>query len=94
MNLPKLYDKLKHKQRKAVRAEYVRQQKGKCWYCQGNLDEQPPEAIKKKYRIDLKWFPEGFLKNPIHLHHDHDTGLTEGVVHAWCNGVLWQYFGK
>jgi hypothetical protein len=34
------------------------------------------------------------LKSPIHLQHDHDTGLTEGAVHAYCNAVLWQYEGR
>lgn len=93
MNLPKDYNKLSLKERRAVRLEYIRQQGGKCWYCRGSLSEQPTEAVRK-FNIDLKWFPEGFLKNPVHLHHDHDTGLTEGAVHGYCNAVLWQYFGK
>lgn len=31
---------------------------------------------------------------PVHLHHDHKTGLTIGAVHAKCNAVLWQYYGE
>jgi hypothetical protein len=93
MKLPQKYDELTKKQRRAVRLEYIRQQNNKCWYCDGNLDEEPPENILK-YKIDLKWFPKGFLENPIHLQHDHNTGWTEGAVHGYCNAVLWQYFNR
>lgn len=68
MKLPAMYDKLTGDQKRLVRLEYVKQQNNKCWYCQGNLDEQPPDTILK-YKIDLKWFPQGFLDNPIHLQH-------------------------
>jgi len=44
--------------------------------------------------INLKLFPPGFLKNPVHLQHNHDSDLTEGAVHAKCNGVMWQYHGR
>jgi len=30
----------------------------------------------------------------MHLHHNHETDMTEGAVHAYCNAVLWQYEGK
>lgn len=90
MQLPKNYDKLTHKERKAVCAEYVRLQKGKCWYCKLPLDEEPV----KDRPIKLWLFPEGFLDAPIHLQHDHSTGLTEGAVHGRCNAILWQYHGR
>jgi hypothetical protein len=93
MKLPKIYDKLTHKQRKAVRLEYVRQQKNKCWYCREDLDKSPAKEVLDK-PINLSLFPEGFLKIPIHLQHDHETGLTEGAVHGYCNAVLWQYFDR
>ena len=93
MELPVEYDKLTANGRRAVKAEYIRQQKGKCWYCREDLYAEPPERIKK-FRINLKWFPEGFMNNPIHLQHDHNTGLTEGAVHALCNAVLWEYYGR
>jgi hypothetical protein len=93
MKLPKVYDKLSHKQRKAVRAEYVRIQKNKCWYCNEDLDKRPSKEVLGK-AINLSLFPEGFFKTPVHLQHDHDTGLTEGAVHAKCNAVLYQYFGR
>ena len=35
-----------------------------------------------------------FFKWPVHLHHCHDTGMTTGAVHCYCNAVLWQYPGK
>ncbi len=93
MNLPKKYDKLTRYQKAMVKRQYIEEQKGNCWYCNSDLTEPPPEKILK-FRVDLKWFPKGFMDNPIHLQHDHNTGLTEGAVHAYCNAVLWQYFGR
>jgi len=54
----------------------------------------PPEFLSLEKRIDWDLFPPGFLKNPVHLHHNHDTGMTIGAVHAYCNAVLWQYYGE
>jgi hypothetical protein len=93
MPLPTKYAKLTPQGRRAVRLEYMKLQDNKCWYCQGSLDEQPPERILK-FKIDLKWFPPGFLDSPVHLQHDHETGLTEGAVHGYCNAVLWEYYGR
>ena len=89
MDLPILYEALKPKERKAVREEYIRLQCGLCFYCQYALDNDPPASITD---IKIKWeyFPPGFLLNPIHLQHSHESGLTEGAVHAYCNAVLWQ----
>lgn len=75
---------------RAVREQYVDEQKGDCWYCNEPLIDDAPKKITDK-KINLKLFPKGFLDNPIHLQHDHDTGMTEGAVHAYCNAVLWQY---
>ena len=75
-----------------VREEYVGRQNGLCMFCNCPLDHQPPEHIKKP--IDWKLFPPNFLSNPVHLQHDHNTGMTEGAVHAYCNAVLWQYHGR
>jgi hypothetical protein len=93
IQLPAKYDKLTRDQRRLVRLEYIKRQNGKCWHCKESLDSPPSEA-SLRYKIDLKWFPEGFLDNLIHLQHNHDTGLTEGAVHAYCNAVLWQYFAR
>jgi hypothetical protein len=93
MPLPTKYGKLSMAGRRAVRQEYIKLQGNKCWYCEGKLDEQPPERILKM-RINLHNFPDGFLDHPIHLQHDHNTGLTEGAVHAYCNAVLWEYFQR
>ena len=92
-NLPVEYDSLQWFERKAVREQYIAEQGNLCWYCGHNLDEEPPEEIRNKW-IYWRNFPENFLKSPIHLQHDHDTGLTEGAVHAYCNAVLWQYEGR
>jgi hypothetical protein len=42
----------------------------------------------------LSLFPKNFLKWPVHLHHSHDTGMTIGAVHSYCNAVLWQYHNE
>ena len=93
MELPQNYDEISRNERRLVREEYVRLQKGKCWFCKGSLSEQPPEHIINK-RINKRLFPEGFFNYQIHLHHDHDSGKTIGAVHAYCNAVLWQHYGQ
>ena len=57
------------------------------------LSEPAPKEILDK-KIDWSLFPPNFLKYPVHLQHDNDTGMTEGAVHNYCNAVLWQYHGK
>jgi hypothetical protein len=78
---------------RAVRDQYVKEQKGKCWWCGCLLDKDPPKEITEKW-IRWKNFPQGFRNNPIHLQHDHNTGMTEGAVHMYCNAVMWQYHGR
>lgn len=92
-NLPTSYNKLSVSERREVREQYVELQKGKCWYCDASLTQPPPERITAK-EINWNLFPPNFLRWPVHLQHDHDTGLTEGAVHAYCNAVLWQYHGR
>jgi hypothetical protein len=93
MELPTDYTKLSSKERKEVREQYVNEQDGLCPVCNESLDGSPRIDILNT-KINLKLFPPGFLKNPIHLQHCHKTGMTEGAVHAKCNAVLWQYYGK
>jgi hypothetical protein len=92
-NLPIIYDSLKWYEKKNVREQYIQEQKGKCMYCGCDINEDPPKLITEKY-INWDFFPPNFLSNPIHLQHDHNTGLTEGAVHAYCNAVMWQYEGR
>jgi len=93
MELPTDYTKLSSKQRKEVREQYVNEQNGICPVCDRSLDG-PPRIDILKTRINPKLFPPGFFKNSIHLQHCHKTGMTEGAVHAKCNAVLWEYYGK
>lgn len=93
MKLSVDYAKTPPAQRKLVREEYIKQQGGVCYYCKSSLMKAPPEGIRNK-RIDWNLFPPNFLKHPHHLHHSHDTGMTLGTVHAYCNAVLWQYNGE
>jgi hypothetical protein len=92
-NLPVDYTKLHYSERRLVRQQYIQEQDNKCIYCKCSLDEKPPSEVTDKI-INWFLFPRGFLDNPIHLQHNHDTGMTEGAVHAYCNAVLWQYEGK
>lgn len=88
--LPVDYTKLNASDKKRVREQYIEEQSGKCMYCGCSLKENPPKEITDK-KIYWEYFPEGFLKSPIHLQHNHDSGMTEGAVHAYCNAVMWQY---
>jgi len=93
--LPAMYDHLTWYQRKQVREDYILLQKGLCWHCKADLSGPPPERITK-LSLDRRMFGANleFLKHPIHLHHNHRTGLTIGATHAYCNAVLAQYFGE
>ncbi len=93
IELPADYDKLTPSQRKEVRIRYIALQNNLCFYCKHSLDDEPPKSISDK-QINWNLFPPNFLKNPIHLQHDHYTGMTEGAVHAYCNAVMWQYEGR
>ena len=92
MKLPAKYSLLKPHQKEQARMLYAVEQFGNCMYCHCPLHQPPPERVKKP--IDWGLFPKGFMNNPLHLQHNHDTDMTEGVVHAYCNAVLWQYHGR
>ncbi len=92
-NLPVDYTKLHLTARREVREQYVKEQNNKCYYCGCSLKEKAPEYIIQK-KINWRLFPKGFLKYPVHLQHNHSTGMTEGAVHNYCNAVMWQYKRK
>jgi len=89
-NLPVAYHDLEWWERREVREQYVSEQSQLCMFCGVDLYTRP----KQTRRINWKLFPPNFLKHPIHLQHCHKTGLTEGAVHAYCNAVMWQYYGR
>ena len=93
IKLPTDYTKLNGRTRQLVRNKYCQLQDWLCFYCEHDLQKSPPSFITEK-KIHWEFFPEHFLKNPIHLQHDHDTDMTEGAVHAYCNAVMWQYDGR
>lgn len=93
MKLPINYEKSGWNERRNARLEYVRLQNGKCWYCKNDLDGGPPGHIDI-IRIRTELFPPNFFQNPVHLHHDHGSGMSIGAVHAKCNAVLWQVEGQ
>lgn len=80
-------------ERAQLRGRYVEVQGGKCHHCGGSLSEKPPAEIADK-PIDWRRFPPNFTRYPVHLHHNHRTGMTIGAVHSLCNAVLWQYHGE
>jgi hypothetical protein len=93
MKLPVNYEEISQSARNLVRKEYIRVQEGKCAHCNEPLDGSPTGQVAQA-KINEDLFPRGFLDNPIHLHHDHDTGLTIGAVHGRCNAYLWEYLGE
>jgi len=90
MELPINYDKASSQERKAAREEYVKLQKGLCIHCGQELSKEPFKEMPIKRRL----FPPNFFKWPVHLHHDHKTGMTLGAIHSYCNALLWQYHGE
>lgn len=93
MKLPVRYSLLSPTEKRRVREEYISRQGGVCMHCHENIYDPPPDRIMSK-TLRMSLFPKGFLQYPIHLQHNHTTDLTEGAVHAYCNGVLWQYHGR
>lgn len=93
MELPVNYDKLTRAERREVRLEYINQQNGDCYHCGVSLSDSPCSSIQA-LTIFEDLFPKGFFNHPVHLHHNHDTGMTIGAVHARCNAALWQYHGE
>ena len=91
--LPVHYSRLSMSERREVREQYIREQQGLCYHCEVPLNEEPSNEVAV-LDVSPDLFPEGFFKHPIHLHHDHDTDMTIGAVHAHCNAVLWEYEGK
>ena len=90
MKLPTDYTKINSGARKRVREKYCELQNWLCLYCKEDLHDTPPSFITEK-KINWTYFPPFFLRYPIHLQHNHNTNMTEGAVHAYCNAVLWQY---
>lgn len=93
MILPIDYTKSSSYIRRQAREQYVKEQKGLCWFCKESLDGLPAKKILK-FKINKSLFPPMMFNHPVHLHHDHNTGLTIGAVHCYCNAVLWQYHGE
>lgn len=92
LKLPINYDSADWQTRRAAREQYVAIQDGFCCHCSKPLEREP----NMDKPIDWRRFPGGsdFLRHPVHLHHCHKTGMTIGAVHAYCNAVLWQYYGE
>ncbi len=93
IKLPANYEKLEQWERRHVRQAYEAKQHNLCYHCQCALSGEPSfDVVEIEVSPDL--FPSGFFDNPIHLHHNHDTGMTIGAVHAHCNAVMWEHYGE
>lgn len=90
---PQHYPSLTQPQRRTLRLAYVEAQAGLCAYCQAPLAGEPDPRLSK-VPVNPELFPPGFFKSPVHLHHNHTTGMTIGAIHARCNAILWQYHGE
>ena len=93
---PHRYRDLNTSQRRKLRDEYVEHFRGRCLYCGLKLDGKPSKRVRESAN-DIEWdnLPggkEGFLSNPVHLHHDQETGLTLAPVHALCNAHSWHFY--
>ena len=90
---PVNYNKLTPTERRNIREQYMGHQRFKCYHCGGDLHMAPPPEMRNM-PIKKSLFPPGFFQHPVHLHHDHSTGMTIGAVHNICNAILWQYHGE
>ena len=93
MKLPVFYNNLRGARKREVRDAYIDEQEGLCCHCNTPLIGSPSKEMQNKH-LTMQLFPPGFLKYPMHLHHSHETGMTIGVVHARCNGILWEHHGE
>lgn len=91
--LPINYETSDWRQRKKARLAYIERQGGICCHCKAPLSGDPREK-EQQAKINWKLFPPNFLSHPVHLHHNHKTGMTIGAAHARCNAYLWQYEGE
>lgn len=94
LQIPAMYDALTWVERRMVREEYIILQKGACYYCKATLLHDTPDELKERFPLDPRYWGPKFLEHPVHLHHDHNTGLTLGATHAYCNAILAQYHGE
>ena len=90
---PQRYKSLTPAQRRELRLRYIEEQDGRCTYCNASLDG-PPADFTVGLEVTPRRFPPGFFDYPIHLHHDHKTGMTKGAVHARCNAILFEHHGE
>ena len=93
MRLPMAYRDLNQTHRRLVREEYARRQGGLCLHCKHPLSGHPSFEVQAAL-VDRSRFPIGFFEYPVHLHHNHKTGMTLGAVHALCNAVLFEQHGE
>ncbi len=93
MKLPTVYDKIPLSERYKIREEYIKLQGGRCYHCNNLLSNLPNDEVRHKM-INRRLYPPSFFKHPVHLHHNHVSGMPIGAVHNYCNAVLWEWQGE
>lgn len=93
IELPVVYDEIPSRERYIIRSMYIQEQNWNCYYCKKSLLKPAAKWVLQR-KISPKIFPKNFFDSKIHLHHSHDTGMTLGAVHSYCNAVLWELEGK
>lgn len=84
LELPTKYSSLSGERLSAVKDAYICLQRERCWLCGDNLYELPKYIVDNPNYMGL-CYNQLAEQTPLHLHHNHDTGLTLGVAHAECN---------
>lgn len=87
------YRLMTRQQRRQVRLQLAKEQGNMCWYCKQPLSG-PPSPDIDNYAFNKHLFPKGMFDFPVHLHHDHNSGICVGAVHAKCNAYMWQKYRK
>lgn len=84
LELPTKYSSLTGERKSAVKEAYICLQRDRCWLCGDDLYDPPKFLVENPNYMPLcgNQLAE---HSPLHLHHDHKTGLTLGVTHAECN---------
>ena len=93
LKLPINYVRSSRAKRAQARLQYIEEQDNLCYFCKEDIHIDPPSKILEM-PLSRKGYPKGFFDRPIHLHHCHMTDKTIGATHAYCNAVLFEYYGE
>jgi len=93
LKLPINYVRATRAMRAQARLQYIEEQDNLCYFCSEDIHKAPPDKILEMPLVRAN-YPRSFFDHPIHLHHCHETDKTIGATHAYCNAVLFEYYGE